>query len=673
MNENHQRRLISSFRHIDGLLSETGRVLAVAGSSSPFAEFTQNSTPVQRKVIQDYITRIREVMLHAMADLHLPRPQPRCDALWAARGQIIFASIAVAEMEAKRMRGFGELSEDDSRAIDHIVAALNAAIKRLSDYLDEGPDGDLQSRLQKLDQTRDEVALLRELERVITAHGLVELRGTLAVLLDRLEGAAFEIGIFGRVSSGKSSLLNYLVGTDVLPVGVTPVTAVPTRIQFGPEPRATVSFAENKPVIIELAHLAEFSTEQMNPANAKHVTRILVEVPAPRLHEGVVFVDTPGLGSLATSGAEETVAYLPRCDLGIVLMDAASTLTHEDLMVAKALSQSGARAMLLVSKADLLQPADLKRMLHYASEQFMAQLGIEILVHAVSVMPGHLKLCDEWFEQDLKPLLETHREQAAAALRRKIGALRESVIRTLEARGTPTSHEATGPAHDRADDALKALRQADVFSEDAQRLGGQIVEEADSLVDRIVETGADDLAALWAAQSSAQTKAGPVIASALTRILTAHAAKLVASVENARQQLIQTLAVAQAAFPDHPDEAEPLPGLPPLPVFDAEGATAGLTLLRPPLLPWLGTALLRRYAQWRLEETLSEPLGRFLSQHRQHLHQWLHQSVSELRNNFSARAGPLRAQLEAGFTPPATESSADGMVNDLQRLLDWQA
>jgi len=58
--------------------------------------------------------------------------------------------------------------------------------------------------------------------RIITAHGLVEFRGTLSMLLDRMEGAAFEVGVFGRVSSGKSSLLNYILQTDVLPIGVTP-------------------------------------------------------------------------------------------------------------------------------------------------------------------------------------------------------------------------------------------------------------------------------------------------------------------------------------------------------------------------------------------------------------------------------------------------------------------
>ncbi len=110
-------------------------------------------------------------------------------------------------------------------------------------------------------------------------------------------------------------------------MGVNPITAVPTRLAYGPAPRATAWFADRKPEQFGTERLAEFVTEQHNPANIQHVTRIVVELPAQRLREGVVYVDTPGLGSLATSGAAETKAYLPRCDLGVVLIDAGSTLT----------------------------------------------------------------------------------------------------------------------------------------------------------------------------------------------------------------------------------------------------------------------------------------------------------------------------------------------------------
>ena len=434
MNENHARHLVSTFRHMDNLLSEAEQILATADSKSPFAEYTQDSTPVQRKVIHDYIERVRQSMGRAMEGLGLPRPPPVCGALWAASGHLTFTQIAVAEMEPQRMRGYGELSPEDIKAINEVVAELNAAIGRLLAYLNKGSDADLQTRFARLEKATDDARLLRELERVITAHGMIELRGALVMLLERLENHVFEIGMFGRVSSGKSSLLNHLLGSQVLPVGVTPVTAFPTRVSYGAKAQAIIEFAEDKPQTVELSRLPEFATEQQNPGNAKHVMRISVQVPARRLREGVTFVDTPGLGSLATAGAEETVAYLPRCDLGIVLVDAASTLTHEDLAIVQALYQSGAQAMVLVSKADLLGTAERRQTGDYVERQLATQANLKLRPHLVSVLGQSAALCDEWLEKELMPLVESHREQAAAARKRKVGALRQAVIQILERR-----------------------------------------------------------------------------------------------------------------------------------------------------------------------------------------------------------------------------------------------
>ena len=88
----------------------------------------------------------------------------------------------------------------------------------------------------------------------------------------------------------------------------------------GPEPRCIVA-----------NQLRDYASEDGNPGNHKHVTDILVRLPSPRLQEGVILVDTPGIGSLALAGSAQTFAYLPRCDLGVVLIDAASTLNREDL------------------------------------------------------------------------------------------------------------------------------------------------------------------------------------------------------------------------------------------------------------------------------------------------------------------------------------------------------
>src|SRR5207247_9671374 len=141
------------------------------------------------------------------------------------------------------------------------------------------------------------------------------------------------------------------------PIGVTPVTAIPTRISHGLVAEAGIEFAEAQPQIIPLSELPEFASEQKNPSNKKHVARIFVKLPSERLSEGVTFVDTPGLGSLAVACAEETVAYLPRCGLGIVLIDASAGLTHDGLVVVRALYSACAHAMILISQADMFSAA----------------------------------------------------------------------------------------------------------------------------------------------------------------------------------------------------------------------------------------------------------------------------------------------------------------------------
>jgi GTP-binding protein EngB required for normal cell division len=268
------------------------------------------------------------------------------------------------------MTGYGELTGDEARQMKSIAADLTASLERLAGYLDQGPDVDLHQRLEKLSHKQESVLpLLRELERIITAYGLVEFRGALTILLDRIQNETFEIGVFGRVSAGKSSFLNHLLGGKILPTGVTPVTSIPTRVRFGERPRATVEFAQGDPIMIDLEgdnvkpdrallqqRLAEYTTEQQNPGNVKYVSRITVEVPAGRVPRGVTFVDTPGPGSLANNGADETAAYLPRCDLGLVLVDSGTSVVREDLLILQALFRSGAEVMMLISKADLLAP-----------------------------------------------------------------------------------------------------------------------------------------------------------------------------------------------------------------------------------------------------------------------------------------------------------------------------
>ncbi len=434
LNQHQKQHLLSNCEYADKLLSDIEAILRASQSRSVFPKYRGSLAPSQARVVEDYIARIRAQILRALQSQDVAIPPPAFRTVHSVRVALTFAAIAFEECTADKMRGYGEVPADVIPELNGLVNEIKAMLDQLSGYLGQDLDQDPGERLRRLEQTGDEIQLLKRLEHVIAEHGLVDYRGRLSLILDRVESKGFEIALFGRVSSGKSSLLNHIVGMDVLPVGVNPITAVPTRIIFGPAPRLVVRTAGQKLETFGIERIAEFVTEQQNPANTKRVERLVVEFPSERLKDGIVLVDTPGLGSLASAGAAETLAYLPRCDLGVVLIDAGSTLTAEDLSTAQALADAAIQTVVLLSKADLLAPEDVGRAKAYISHQIRSNLRLELPIHAVSVQPGFTHLLDRWFTDELAPLYQRHRELSRDSLRRKIGALRDTVAGALRAR-----------------------------------------------------------------------------------------------------------------------------------------------------------------------------------------------------------------------------------------------
>src|SRR5208282_645699 len=89
-----------------------------------------------------------------------------------------------------------------------------------------------------------------------------------------------DVAVFGRFKAGKSSFLNHLAGRDVLPIGVVPLTAVITRLRFGPVERAEARFLDGRAEVIPVADIGLLVGENENPENRKQVASVEVELPA---------------------------------------------------------------------------------------------------------------------------------------------------------------------------------------------------------------------------------------------------------------------------------------------------------------------------------------------------------------------------------------------------------
>jgi GTP-binding protein EngB required for normal cell division len=669
LNANHKARLTATFRHLDELLSQALRNLDEVEARSPFSEHILDTTPVQRKVAADYVGHVRATMLTILERLQMPRPQPHVSSIWAARTALVSAEIAVEELKPRYMRGYGELSPTASADLDRVVAELLELLRRTSSYLAQSTGRDIHARLKKIEHTSLDIAVLRELDRVITAHGLVEFRGALDMVVERLEWQGFEVALFGRVNSGKSSLLNHLLQIDVLPVGVTPVTAIPTRVTYGDKARTRVWFAEALPLDTDLDALHEFVTEEHNPSNVKHVTRVQVELPAPRLHGGIAFVDTPGLGSLAFPGAAEALAYLPRCDLGIVLLDAASSLAPEDVSLVDTIHRSGASVMVLVSKADLLAPDDHRRTLDYVAEQLRAETGLGVPVNLVSVRRMYSSLCDSWFEEALRPCLQDHKKLAEGSVHRKIDALRDAVVVALQQslRSRPESMASRVASKARTVEEILSIALAELDHAHQER--PDIIIQLCQEVDDILDKAAYHAALRWHQSRDASWDITPLLSSAISQRTKKAATTIVqglmairASLASALGMTVETAGITQT---DDEELAQPTS----MPLFDDSDLTQPI-VLHWPVLGFLGQNALYRNIRKQLEHLTKLEITDVLLRYAKRLEEWRSQMLTELRRQYTVRSDLVRATIGRPDEPAGGHSVVDisAIENDLAKL-----
>ena len=78
----------------------------------------------------------------------------------------------------------------------------------------------------------------------VAALGTDRDRAQIAAVHDRLVSARLRVLVAGEAKRGKSSLVNAFLGQAVLPVGVTPLTAVATTVRYGDNPHVHVRFAD---------------------------------------------------------------------------------------------------------------------------------------------------------------------------------------------------------------------------------------------------------------------------------------------------------------------------------------------------------------------------------------------------------------------------------------------
>lgn len=257
--------------------------------------------------------------------------------------------------------------------------------------------------------------LLRSLENLGDGFGGEHKRA--AEVRERLIEERFHLAVLGQFKRGKSTLMNALLGEMLLPTSVVPVTSIPTFLRWGPRRLVRVVFLDGKSLefpdlSLERAAqiLSDYVTEGQNPRNKLGVASVEVEHPSSLLRQGVVLIDTPGIGSTFRHNTEATLNFLPQCDAALFVVSADPPITEVEVEFLKAVRGKVARLFFVLNKVDYLTEEERHAAVSFLRKVIHEQAGFDTKepVFSISARQGLQAKLDEddnlWEESGFKDL-----------------------------------------------------------------------------------------------------------------------------------------------------------------------------------------------------------------------------------------------------------------------------
>ena len=180
------------------------------------------------------------------------------------------------------------------------------------------------------------------------------LREKLLSLEKKLNSNKLHLAVLGQMKRGKSSFINALLGSDVLPTGVLPVTAIITEIRHGLDAEAAILYTTGLRESISPSVLADYITEAGNPGNKKRVASVEINYPSDFLKAGIVLIDTPGIGSTHSHNTRTTESYLEHVDAGIVVLSVDPPITEVESRFIKAVGNDVPKLFFVLNKIDVV-------------------------------------------------------------------------------------------------------------------------------------------------------------------------------------------------------------------------------------------------------------------------------------------------------------------------------
>ncbi|MGI8576725.1 MAG: dynamin family protein [Nocardioidaceae bacterium] len=217
-------------------------------------------------------------------------------------------------------------------------------------------------------------------------------------MLDQWRSQQIRVVVLGEAKRGKSSLINALLGRAVLPTGIVPVTSVLTQLRTGETDSATVRFMDGHEGAVPLDAIEAYIAEQRNPGNEKCVESVDLTVAGADWPASLVFIDTPGSGSVQTSHDATATAAAGAMDVAVLVLTGDPPISARELELLRAAGNHSAELLVVLTKVDQLTDDEAKTVIAYTEGVIIDQANRAVEVVAAAAKsprdphPGLIRL-----------------------------------------------------------------------------------------------------------------------------------------------------------------------------------------------------------------------------------------------------------------------------------------
>lgn len=248
-------------------------------------------------------------------------------------------------------------------------------------------------------------ALLKKVAPVLKNHHKESDLEHLSKLMAQVTSDSVSALVCGEFKRGKSSFINAFLEEDLCPTDAGIATAVVSIIRYRKERKVTRYYGD-----INNLQSEEISFDNIEKyakgtsLEIENTIMLIIEIPSPKLEDGLSLIDTPGVGGLDPRHLFLTLYMLPKADITFFVADAGEPLSSTELDFYKEkIVPHSKRCKIILNKSDLKTKDELEQLITDIKNKVSQYCGISVQgVDVIPVSSAHWNMYNQSKSEKMK-------------------------------------------------------------------------------------------------------------------------------------------------------------------------------------------------------------------------------------------------------------------------------